>query len=175
MKLFKYKWCVTLLACVLVFVVAFGGGMAVGKFVLSDADKVRPLTDGQKYTIERRLKLLEELSNIATKASMMRMYDDYLAHHENLAQFYEQCSADKRKSCLKPEDVMGVSVFDITLKKMELNNEFQSTLHLIKIFFSINTHNNLDSLAAHEKWWLPEAEPIFRSLLSEMAKDIDRE
>ena len=174
MILLKYKWCITIFTCVLVFfIAAFGGGMAVGKFFLSD--KIAPPNDGDKYMIERRFKLLEELSTIATKASLMRMYDDYLVHHDNLSQIYEKCSADKHKSCVKPEDVTGVSVFDINVKKMELNNEFQSKLQLIKIFFSIHTHNELDLLAAHEKWWLPEAEPKFRSLLSEMAKDIDRE
>ena len=55
MKLFKYNGALPF-ACVLVFVVALAAAWLSESFVLSDADKVRPLTDGQKYTIERRLK-----------------------------------------------------------------------------------------------------------------------
>lgn len=170
MSLHETKWFIPLLTAVLAFIGILGASLVSGVYQ-KDIWKGQVAYEKKKTILEQRVSLLDKLSRLANAANQMKEYNDYLILQAGLVQDYAQCQKSEQANCIKPDDLITAS--EVSIKRVELNSEFSSTLQLIEVYFSPAILPTLSDLASQKDWWSPSVEPKFRALILEMSREIE--
>lgn len=160
---------IPVLAAVLGFFGAVGGSYISASHSERLWEKQESLAQ-DKAIFEKRVALLERVSELANISKKYEAYQSYMVFQKDLARIYADCTARGEKGCVQPDGVK--EALELSIKRADLNAQFSSTFQLVEVYFGDETDKVAHELSLIKNWW-KEGEPLFRSLLTSMSKELN--